>query len=249
MIDQERLTGMTGSYPILGLALAVFLAGCANTTTANTDPRDPLESWNRQVFAMNMKFDHAILKPTAQAYVAVVPEPARTGIHNFLTNFTTPATFANDVLQGEVTLASQSLGRFGLNSTIGLGGLVDVATPAGIPEHDADFGQTLGVWGVGGDPYLVLPLLGPSDPRDLVGYVADTFSDPLIYLGIRDYTYWSLGRGAVGIIDTRSRNLTTLDQLERDSVDPYASARSLYEQYRAAHIRHGQADVKNLPDM
>lgn len=229
--------------------MAVLLAGCASTNTASTDPNDPLESWNRQVFAMNMTFDHAILKPTAQAYTTVVPEPARTGIHNFLTNFTMPATFANDVLQGEMTLATQSLGRFGLNSTIGLGGLVDVATPAGIPRHDSDFGQTLGVWGVGGDPYLVLPLLGPSDPRDLVGYAADTFSDPLIYLGIRDYAYWSMGRGALAIVDTRARNLTTLDELQQSSVDLYASTRSLYRQYRAAHIRHGKSDVKNLPDM
>jgi phospholipid-binding lipoprotein MlaA len=198
---------------------------------------------------MNMNFDQWLLKPTAEAYVDVVPEPARTGVHNFLVNLDSPVTFANDLFQGEVLLAGQTLGRFGLNTTIGVGGLVDVATPAGIPLHSSDFGQTLGVWGVGPDPYLVLPLLGPSNPRDLTGYVADTFMDPLTYVGIRDYTYWAMGRGAVTIVDVRSRNLEMMDELDRSSVDKYASMRSLYRQYRAAHIRHGQSDVQDLPNM
>jgi phospholipid-binding lipoprotein MlaA len=235
------------------LALGLLLAGCASDTntqtSASADPGDPLESWNRQVFAMNMNFDHVVLKPTAEAYVAVVPEPARDGVHNFLVNLDSPVTFANDLLQGEVELAGETLGRFGLNSTIGVGGLVDVATPAGIPGHSSDFGQTLGVWGVGPNPYLVLPLLGPSNPRDATGYVADTFMDPLNYVGIRTYTYWAIGRGAVNILDERSRNIETLDELDQSSVDKYASMRSLYRQYRASHIRHGQSDVQDLPNM
>jgi len=230
--------------------LAVFLAGCASDTqTAGSDPTDPLESWNRQVFALNQSFDSSVLKPTAEAYVDVVPEPARNGVHNFLVNLDSPVTFANDLLQGEVELAGETVGRFGLNSTIGLGGLIDVATPAGIPLHSSDFGQTLGVWGVGGDPYLVLPLIGPSNPRDLTGYVADMFMDPLPYLHIRDYTYWAIGRGAVTVIDERAQNLQTLDDLQKGSVDMYTSMKSLYRQYRATHIRHGQEDVKDLPNM
>jgi phospholipid-binding lipoprotein MlaA len=234
-------------------ALGLLVAGCAGDTktqaTTGTDPDDPLESWNRQVFAMNMNFDHALLKPTAEAYVNVVPEPARTGLHNFLINLDSPVIFANDVLQGEFLLAGETVGRFGLNSTIGVGGLVDVATPAGIPAHSSDFGQTLGVWGVGPNPYLVLPLLGPSNPRDLTGYVADTVMDPLTYVGIRDYEYWQIGRGAANVIDERAENLETLDELDRSSVDKYASMRSLYRQYRAAHVRHGQSDVRDLPNM
>jgi phospholipid-binding lipoprotein MlaA len=241
-----RISGAT-----LAVVFCLFAAGCAGTTGTNAghDPSDPLESWNRQIFAMNKSFDHAVLKPTAEAYVAVVPGPARTGVHNFLTNLDTPITFTNDVLQGEFGLAGETVGRFGLNTTIGLGGLVDVATPAGIPGHSSDFGQTLGVWGVGADPYLVLPLFGPSNPRDLTGTLADTFMDPLAYVGIRDYTYWAIGREGVEILDERSRNIDTLDELEQSSVDDYASTRSLYRQYREAHVHHGHTDVKNLPDM
>jgi phospholipid-binding lipoprotein MlaA len=213
------------------------------------DAGDPLEGWNRQVFAMNKNFDHALLKPVAEAYVAVVPETARTGVHNFITNLNSPVVFANDVLQGELGLASDTAGRFGLNTTLGLGGLVDLATPAGIPYHSADFGQTMGVWGVGDEPYLVLPLLGPSNPRDLAGYVADQAMDPLNYAGIRDYTYWAMGRGSLQILDARSRNIETIDQLEQTTVDEYASTRSLFRQYRRSHIRHGRSDVKNLPPM
>jgi len=244
---------MRKSWAALTIALGLVVAGCATTTDTNsqvqTDPDDPLEGWNRQIFAMNQQFDHVLLKPTAEAYVAVVPEFARDGVHNFLTNLNTPVVFTNDLLQGEVNLAGQSVGRFGLNSTIGLGGLIDVATPAGLPYHSSDFGQTLGVWGVGDDPYLVVPLLGPTNPRDLTGYVADTFMQPLNYVGIRDYTYWALGEGAAGILDTRARNIDTLNQLEQTSVDPYASTRSLYRQYRRAHIQHGKTNLKNLPPM
>ncbi len=233
------------------LVFGVLLSGCAGGTNSGlvTDAGDPLESWNRQIFAMNKTFDQALLKPAAEAYVNVIPEPAREGVHNFLTNLDSPVTFANDVLQGEFTLATQTVGRFGLNSTVGLGGLVDIATPAGIPYHSADFGQTLGVWGVGDKPYLVLPLLGPDNPRDLTGQIADIFADPLLYLHLRSYTYWTMGRSGAEILDTRSSNLDMLDQLERSSVDEYASVRSLYKQYRDAHIRHGKQDVKNLPDM
>jgi len=244
---------MRKSGAALILAMGLSVAGCAGSPGVQpgvgSDPSDPLESWNRQVFAMNKGFDHALLKPAAVAYVDVVPEPARDGVHNFLVNLDSPDTLANDLLQGEVTFAVQTAGRFALNSTVGLGGLVDVATPAGIPSHSADFGQTLGVWGIGDEPYLVLPLLGPDNPRDLVGYVADVFADPFMYLGVRSYTYWAIGRGAVEIVDTRSRNIETIDELERSSVDEYASMRSLYKQYRDAHIRHGRQDVKDLPDM
>ena len=236
----------------LTIVFGLVLTGCAATDGSNTtagDPGDPWESWNRQVFALNQNFDHAVLKPTAEAYVAVVPEPARDGIHNFLTNLDSPVVLANDLLQGELLLAGQTFGRFGLNSTIGLGGLVDLATPIGIPYHSSDFGQTLGVWGVGSGPYLVLPLLGPDNPRDLTGQIADSFMDPLTYLGIRDYAYWAIGRGGVTVVDTRANNIDSLDQLERSSVDLYASERSLYMQYRDAQIHHGKSDVQNLPPM
>lgn len=232
------------------IVFALAVSGCASGPTTNTNnPDDPLESWNRQVFTMNMKFDHAVLRPVARAYVDVVPEPARQGVHNFLNNLDSPIVFANDLMQGEVKLAAVTVGRFGLNSTLGIGGLVDLGTPAGLPYHNSDFGQTLGVWGVGGDPYLVIPLLGPSNPRDLSGYAVDQFLDPLDYVGIRDYTYWAIGRGALNILDERAIGLGTVDQLEESSVDPYATMRSLYRQYRANKINHGQTNVETLPQM
>jgi phospholipid-binding lipoprotein MlaA len=243
---------MRKSWAALTIALGLVLAGCATTPDSSqiqTDPNDPLEGWNRQIFAMNENFDRQFLKPTAKAYIAVVPEAARDGVHNFLSNLDAPVTFANDVLQGEVGLASQAAGRFGLNSTLGLGGLIDVATPAGLPYHSSDFGQTLGVWGMDDDPYLVVPLLGPTNPRDLLGYAADTFADPLNFVGIRTYTFWAIGRGSANILDARARSIRTLDQVQESSVDAYASTRSLYRQYRKAHIQHGKSNVKDLPPM
>jgi phospholipid-binding lipoprotein MlaA len=234
-------------------ALCLVMAGCSNMPSSRLDTRtdasDPWESTNREVFAMNQQIDHSVLLPIARGYVDVVPEPARDGLHNVLSNFNTPVVFINDVLQGEFGLATRTIGRFGLNSTLGLGGLIDVATPAGIPDHSADFGQTLGVWGVGGGPYLVLPLIGSDDPRDLAGLVADTFMDPLIYVGIRDYTYWGIGEEGVSVLDLRARNIDTIEDIERSSLDLYATERSLYRQYRNNHIQHGKLDAQSLPKM
>lgn len=240
---------MRASCAIVVIALSTIVAGCATSPGVQTDPADPLESTNRAIFAANQNFDHAVLKPTAEVYVDVVPEPARDGVHNFLTNLNAPVVLANDLLQGQIDLAADTIGRFSLNSTLGLGGLIDLGTPAGIPSHTADFGQTLGVWGVGDGPYLVLPLLGPDNPRDLVGQIADVFGDPLGYGFIRDYTYWSIGREGATVLDTRARNIETLNDLENSSVDLYASERNLYRQYRKNLVHHGKADVKDLPDM
>jgi len=238
---------------VLLATLCLTMAGCSSApgfgSSNQTDANDPWESVNRQVFAMNQKIDHAVLQPIARGYVDVVPEPARDGVHNVLNNFDTPIVFVNDILQGEFSLAVQTVGRFGLNSTLGLGGLIDVATPAGISYHSADFGQTLGVWGVGDGPYLVLPLLGPDNPRDLAGLVADTFMDPLIYAGIRDYTYWGIGEEGVSVLDLRARNIDTIENIERSSLDLYATERSLYRQYRNNHIQHGKLDAQSLPKM
>jgi len=234
-------------------ALCLVMAGCSAVRSSDAgeavDASDPWESANRQVFAMNQQIDQSVLLPVARGYVDVVPQPARDGLHNVLTNFDTPIVFTNDVLQGEFGLAIRTVGRFGLNSTLGLGGLIDVATPAGIPYHSSDFGQTLGVWGVGDGPYLVLPLLGPDNPRDFVGLVADTFMDPLIYVGIRDYTYWGIGEEGATVLDTRARNIGTIEDIERSSLDLYATERSLYRQYRNNHIQHGKLNQQSLPKM
>lgn len=237
---------MRGLSKFLAVCAGLLLAGCA---TDPTGANDPYQETNRAVFDFNQKVDKYALEPTARAYVAVVPDPAREGIHNFLLNLDLPVTFANDLLQGDATRATQTFTRFFMNSTIGIGGLFDPASSAGVVYHKEDFGQTLGTWGVGEGPYIVLPFLGPDPPRDAGGQIVDIFLDPSTYIPIREHIWWSAGRRTLAIIDLRSRNLDTVENIERGSVDYYASVRSLYRQLRNNAIRNGQPDVKNLPDL
>lgn len=237
---------MRGYRAIFLAVLGLALTGCASTQPGGVN--DPYEQTNREIFRLNQRTDRNILLPVAKAYVAIVPKPARNGLHNFFTNLDLPVTFANDVLQGEATRASQTFGRFSVNTTLGIGGLFDVASSFGIPSHSEDFGQTLAVYGVAGGPYLVLPLLGPSNPRDTVGRVADIFMDPLYWITWPGSTYWKIGEGVLSGIDLRAQNIGTLESIERTSVDYYASLRSLYRQTRENEIRNGKPDTKDLPD-
>jgi phospholipid-binding lipoprotein MlaA len=237
---------------VLSLALlGSFLAGCASTSAppAAADQNDPYESFNRQVFDLNEKLDRNVALPAAKVYVDVVPQPLRDGVHNGLTNLSTPVTLANDILQANGLHAVQTLGRFVVNSTVGLVGLVDVATPMGIPAHEEDFGETLAMYGVGEGPYLVLPLLGPSNPRDAVGHVVDIAFDPLTYIGMREKGLWTAGRNVLSLVDERAQNIDTLEEIQKSSVDLYATLRSLYRQHRSAEIRGGQPDLQNLPNI
>ncbi len=234
----------------LVVAAGLLLAGCATDPNApNTAQNDPYETTNRKIFDFDNKVDDAVLLPTAKAYNAVVPEPARDGIHNFLLNLDLPVTFVNDILQGDIHHAGQTLGRFTINSTIGIGGLFDVAAKNGIPPHVEDFGVTLGQWGVGEGPYLVLPFLGPDPPRDAGGQVVDIFFDPATYITWRSSIWYSVTREGLTIIDLRARNIDTLDGIERESIDYYASIRSLYRQRRNNAINNGQPDVNELPNL
>lgn len=234
--------------PVLMIALAT--AGCSSTPYPDAvEQNDPYESFNRQVFDMNQSFDKSVALPVAVFYHHAVPTPARDGVHNFLSNLDAPSTFANDILQGEVTRACETFGRFTVNSTVGIGGFVDAATTFGMPNHSADFGETLAVYGVGEGPFLVLPLLGPSNPRDAVGDVVDIGFDPLTYIHWRSSLYWMMGRGLVSVIDLRERNIGTIAELERTSVDLYATERSLYRQHRNSEINGGKPDLQNLPNI
>ena len=180
-----------------------------------------------------------MIAPVAKAYVAVFPEPARDSIHAFFRNLRAPIIFVNDVLQAEPKLAGDTVVRFLLNSTIGLGGLVDVADRIGLPYHEQDFGITFGVWGAGPGPYLVIPILGPSDPRDFTGDVAEAFGDPWnIVAADNGYLWVTFVRGAASGIDQRSRYLSTLADLERTSLDYYATIRAIFFQRREALIAH-----------
>jgi len=234
------------SLLVAAVLATASLAGCA------TDPsgqNDPYEKTNRSIFSFDQALDHAVARPVAVFYNHAVPEFARDGVHNFLTNLDAPVTFGNDVLQGSPDRAGQTLGRMVINSTIGLGGLVDVAAKMGIAPHEEDFGQTLGVWGVGEGPYLVVPLTGPSNPRDSVGTVVDYFMDPLTYMKWNNSTLYMGIRTGMGFVDLRARNVDNLDQIERTSVDLYATTRSLYRQHRNAEIRNGAPDTENLPNL
>ncbi|MGH6871929.1 MAG: MlaA family lipoprotein [Rhizomicrobium sp.] len=245
---------MRGLTALILAVCSVALAGCATDNLPPAEAQaaeaanDPFEPMNRAIFNMNQGFDKAVLLPVAQAYVDVVPDPARGSVHNFLDNLNLPVTFANDLLQGEFQRAGETMGRFTVNTTVGVGGLFDIASNVGIPYHTEDFGQTLGTWGVGEGPYLVLPFFGPDPPRDAFGQVADVFMDPTTYIHIDGHIYWSAGREIAEAIDLRSRNIDNLESIERSSVDYYASMRSLYRQHRNNEIRNGKPDVDNLPN-
>ena len=236
--------------------LALILPGCAtrpNTSQPGVaeeeDFNDPLEDTNRAIFDFNQMVDRNVLVPVAKAYRTVLPDVVRDSLRDFLHNLRAPLIFANDALQGDFERAGETFARFTLNSTLGVGGLIDVAGRWGqLPYHEQDLGVTFGVWGVPEGPYLVVPVLGPSNPRDLSGQVAEGFGDPFNYIVTGNpYTlYWiPFVRGGVSGVDQRSRYIETLADIERTSLDYYATIRSLYRQRRAALIR-GEKE-QNLP--
>ena len=229
------------------ITFAMSLLGCTGGGPADAT-NDPLESINRDNFAVNQIVDTNAIKPIATFYSAELPEPAREGVHNILVNLKLPVTFGNDILQREVMRSAQTLGRFTINSTVGVGGLVDVAGKIGIPRHDADFGETLAKYGVDEGPYLVLPIVGPSNLRDAAGKVADAFLDPFTYITFGGSTYFLVGRDGLQIVDARSRNMNAIDDLERSSLDFYATVRSAYRQHRSAEVEGGETRFDNLPN-
>jgi phospholipid-binding lipoprotein MlaA len=235
---------------MLALGLVLGCLGCAAKPNKPPQPaeadtaNDPGESVNRKIFEANVAVDHKVMRPVAQAYVDHVPDPVRQGIHNVVQNLKEPATAVNDLLQGNVGKAWQSVRRLAVNTTIGGAGVVDVAKKMGLPPHSADFGQTLAVWGVKEGPFVELPLLGPSNPRDAVGTVADMAMNPLTFVGGPPATYASVAAGGAGAVETRAQHLKDLDDLERNSLDYYAELRSVYRQHRDAEIAAAKAPEK-----
>jgi phospholipid-binding lipoprotein MlaA len=211
------------------------------------ETRDPFEPTNRYVFEVNRFIDEMLLKPVAWWYRAGVPDPARERIHLALENLRLPWTAVNDVFQGEMRRAYEASARFVINTTVGVVGLFDVATDWGFPHHEEDAGQTFAVWGAPGDPYLMLPVLGPSNPRDAAGVVLGLYVDP-VNVAFRSWgaDIPGIARGVLTGIDERERNIETLADLERNSVDFYATIRSIYRQRRDAQIRNG-APSSNYP--
>ena len=231
--------------------LASWLAACASGPPSSeaVAANDPYEVMNRDTLKLNGKIDRYFVIPTVAVYFTVVPEGGRKMVHNLLQNLDLPTTFVNDVLQGEARRAGQTLARFSINSTLGVGGLFDPATSRfHIPGHGEDFGQTLAVWGAGEGPYLVLPFFGPQPPRDAFGQIADIFLDPTTYIPFKQHVWWEAGRYYFTLLDLRGQTYQQVQSVQRSSVDYYASLRSLYRQLRNNEIRNGRSDTRNLPD-
>jgi phospholipid-binding lipoprotein MlaA len=215
----------------------VLLAGCSSTGQAHPD--DPFEPVNREVFAFNHTLDNRAAMPAATYYKSALPTDMRDGMHNFLANLTLPVTFANDLLQGEVTQAGYAVCRLGVNTTAGVLGVMDPASGWGCPAHDEDFGQTLAIYGVPGGPYMVLPLLGSTLPRDAVGKIlVDHYFNPLGYVAYRGKYYVSISENVIKLVDQRSRSVNALSDIERTSIDYYAAVRSIYLQKRDSAIQN-----------
>ena len=230
----------SASAVVLGLLL--LCSGCVTSSSnppsadeADSD-NDPAEGVNRAIFKANLAADHAVMRPVAQAYTEHVPDVVQTGIHNIVQNLKEPAVALNDLLQGNVKHAWESAQRLAVNTTVGAAGMVDVAAKWGLPPHKADFGQTLAVWGVGEGPFVELPLLGPSNPRDAVGTVVDLALNPLNFVGGAPATIAGATTGGANFVDARAQHLQDLDALERNSLDYYAALRSVYRQHREAEI-------------
>ena len=222
-------------------ALGFLLCACAAPQGGMPENHDPYEATNREIFDFNLKVDRTFLRPTAERYQSTMPDVVRDGIHNVLANLDSPVIFANDLLQCEGSRAWTTARRAVVNSTLGIGGLVDVGSRMGLESHEEDFGQTLAVWGAGEGPYIVLPLLGPSNPRDITGQIADVALDPTTWVRMKQHVWWMAGRKYLIVLDTRTRNLEAFDDIERESLDFYASVRSMYRQHRASEIRNGMA--------
>jgi phospholipid-binding lipoprotein MlaA len=214
---------------------ALLLAGCATVPSGKRDPRDPWEGFNRASYRFNDGLDRAIAKPVAKAYKKVTPRVVRTGVSNFVSNLGSVTTVVNDVLQGKMKQAGHDSGRFLLNSTLGLGGLFDPASAAGLERNDEDFGQTLGKWGVKSGPYLMLPFLGPSTVRDSFARIPDQYTYPLNYLEDDSTRY--LIRG-LDFLDLRAGLLDLDPQIEK-SYDKYAFIRNAWLQRREFVVTDG----------
>lgn len=231
--------------------LCLLAAGCATkpdpadeaAVQAYNEANDPYEPMNRYFFEVNNFLDEILLKPFAGWYHLAMPDPAEDGVRNFLRNLKSPVYLANDLFQGEWSRAGTTVARFFINSTIGVGGLIDVADMMDLKYHEEDFGQTLAVWGSGEGPYLHLPIIGPSNPRDATGRLVDYALDPLTWVGYAyNVEYVNTIRAGLDAIDTRARNLEAIDELKKGSVDFYATVRSLYRQKRNDLIKNGETE-------
>jgi phospholipid-binding lipoprotein MlaA len=239
----DRRRTLRTLLPLLGLFLA--LTGCATLPAgAKPDPRDRYERFNRGIYSFNVTVDHAVLRPAARAYVKITPRPVRTGVSNFMSNLTYTTTIINDFLQGQWRNGSSDTARIVVNTLFGLGGIFDVATPSGLDRHSADFGQTMGKWGVHSGPYLMLPFFGPSTVRDAIGLLPDEYTTVRAYI-IDPWVRWSLF--SIDTIDHRA-GLLDQDKILERSYDPYAFIRNVWLQRREYQIHGDQPGGDQPPE-
>ena len=248
MIPPSAANGIVRRCLAVAALVAPTLFGCA---TPPTDPaalaafeqtNDPLEPTNRKILEANMVLDKILLRPVAKIYVTILPEDARDAIHRALDNLKEPVLAINNVLEGRPKSAGIGVGRFTINSTIGIVGLLDIAKKWGLERQPADFGQTLHVWGFKSGPYLILPVFGPSNVRDAIGMGVDAYIDPFDYLATKeDLDAVQIGRYVLDGIDQRAQVLDVLDDLQKNSLDFYSELRSLQQQQRATELNRGKA--------
>jgi phospholipid-binding lipoprotein MlaA len=230
---------------VLALGLALATSACAGDPEA---PDDPLEPMNRVFFDLNQRLDRHAALPAASFYKSAVPNGIRGGIHNVLSNLSGPVTVVNDLLQVEFENAGIAAGRFVVNTTLGVAGIFDVASDWGMPGRNRDFGETLGTLGIPPGPYLVLPFRGPTAVRDFAGSYVDGFFSPLYYVHYSGRQYVGLVKSSLGSVDNRSANIVTYRDIERASVDYYATMRAYYLQRRARQVEEKSVQTAELPD-
>jgi phospholipid-binding lipoprotein MlaA len=223
------------------MLLSLSLLGCAT----NGDPRDPLEPLNRGIYKFNDTVDKAVLKPVATGYKEAMPGPVRTAVGNFFSNLDDVLVLLNDLLQFKVEQAASDFSRLVWNTSVGIAGLIDVATPMDLPKHNEDFGQTLGYWGVNNGPYLVLPFFGPSTLRDTVGTVVDVQFDP-----VAQHTPVAERNSAIAIhtVDNRSRLLEAEEVFDEAAIDRYVFLRDAYLQRRRGLVYDGNPPREKFED-
>lgn len=233
------------SYLSRYMAITVLVVLSACSTVRSPSPADPFEGFNRSVDAFNQQLDTYAVRPVAKAYVAVLPEVVRMGVSNFFGNIGDVLIGLNNLLQGKPVAAASDFGRFAINTTIGVVGLFDVATDMGLKKHNEDFGQTLGRWGLGSGPYLVLPLFGPSSVRDAAGFFVDINVDPVV--SIDDTTTRNAVAG-LRVTNRRADLLELTDSVEGVALDSYSFVRDAYLANRRNRVYDGDPPPEKFID-
>ncbi len=246
----RKLISRRGLRPVFAIAALGLLVACAQSEApaARSEPYDPYEAQNRKIHAFNVGLDRALVRPVSKGYSAAIPDDIETVIGRFAFNVSIPGAVVNNVLQGQMRAAISDTARFAVNSTVGLGGFFDPATEMGMPAaSDADFGQTLYVWGVPAGAYRETPFIGPGTNRRIAGRIVDLFTNPLEYILHDPEIYYPLGAKISSGMTSRARYADTIDSVLDDSADSYAATRSFYLQNRRFKLNRGEGSALQDP--